>query len=201
MELKQKFIILKKSKYSESDLILHALSSQGAKVSFIARGALNSKKRFGGGVLEPSHYLILNYKPSKSLGQLNILTEAELINDFNKIRTSYDKLEFALHTLEVVYKVSVEEDQSSESLFNLLGQTLKAIEVAEEMPKLKLQFYLKFLLQQGVLTIEPWMKIFLKTPIADNINLIVDYSLITENLLYIEASVKNYIQTAMTLEG
>ena len=65
-ELQDRFIILKKMKYGESDLIIHALSSAGTKKSFIARAALKSKKRFGGGVLEPSHFVKLTYKPGKS---------------------------------------------------------------------------------------------------------------------------------------
>ena len=63
-QAQNRFIILKKMKYGESDLILHAISMQGEKLSFIARGALKSKKRFGGGVLEPTHFVSFTYKQS-----------------------------------------------------------------------------------------------------------------------------------------
>lgn len=38
------FFILKKSKFSESDLILQALSDDGEKVAFFVKGALRSKR-------------------------------------------------------------------------------------------------------------------------------------------------------------
>jgi DNA repair protein RecO (recombination protein O) len=139
---KERFIILRKIKYSEADLIVHALSPQGEKLAFIARGALKSKKRFGGGILEPSHFVSFTYKVANEEGQLNVLQEATLINDFPGLRKDYEHLELALHVLECVGKVSQEGDKNSEFLFNLLGHTLKAIEVSEDVLILKMHFYL-----------------------------------------------------------
>jgi len=197
MDLKQKFLILKKMKYSESDLILHALSPSGAKVSFIAKGALKSKKRFGGGILEPTHFLAITYKPAREEGRLNVILEASLIQDFSKIRNTYEQLEFALHVIECIYKVSVEGDQSSDSLFNLLGQSLKAIELTTKIENLKIHFYLKFLLQHGVLTPEPWMAPYLKTPLSQSHEvdfLIEDVSI---HLSTLEKSVRHYLESAV----
>lgn len=168
MEKKAAFIILKKIKYMEADLILHALSSDGEKKSFLARSALRSKKRFGGGILEPSHQVLMTYMDSKAEGGLNSLKEAQLLNDFSKIRRNYDTLEFGLKILECAEKVSQEGDVDSKYLYNLVGHTLKALEATENLVLLKIQFYLKFFLQQGVLTAEPWMASYLKNPIQEH---------------------------------
>lgn len=170
------FIIIKKVRYSEADLIITALSSKGEKKSFLARNALKSKKRFGGGVLEPTHYVKLTFQSKEDRQQLNILEEAHLINDFSFLRSNYDLLEFSLQTLECIYKVSLEGDQNSEALYNLLGHTLKnlsseGLSLELDLPILKLQFYLKFLAEQGVLELEPWMGPYLRTNLSDHVKL------------------------------
>lgn len=167
-EHQDRFIILKKMKYGEADLIIHALSSQGTKKSFIARSALKSKKRFGGGVLEPTHFVGLTYRESRSEGGLNVLNEATLIDDFHGLRTDYDKLEIGLFFLNCVYHVSQEGDQDSQFLFNLLGHSLRALVKTTNPLRLKLHFCLKFLYQQGVMALDPWMSPFLKTNLADS---------------------------------
>lgn len=194
---KDRFIILKKIKYGEADLIIHALSVHGEKLSFIARGAARSKKRFGGGVLDPSHFVTLTYKAATSLGQLNVLQEATLINDFAGIRKDYDRLDFALLVLDCVGKVGQEGDRSSDFLFNLLGNTLKAAEASQDILVLKMHFFLKFLLQQGVVDAEPWMAPFLKTNVADSNTLLNQRNIVDQELRNVESMVQHYLKNAM----
>ncbi len=193
---KDRFIILRKIKYSEADLILHALSPKGEKQSFIARGALRSKKRFGGGILEPTHFVSFIYKLSSSEGRMHVLQEATLINDFPGIRKDYDHLELALHIVECVSKVSQEGDHNSEFLFNLLGHTLKAIETAEEPLVLKMHFYLKFLFQQGVVSAEQWMSPFLKANLSETNQLNNHRQVVDEELSNVELMVRHYLAHA-----
>ncbi len=133
-----RFIILRKIKYSESDLIVHALSSTGSKKSFMARSALKSKKRFGGGVLEPMHYVTFTYRSTSKPDGLNQLTEAQLIDDFRKIKDGYDQLELALYVIRCAGQVSQEEDMNSGFLFNLVVHTLKKIGETSEINSLPL---------------------------------------------------------------
>jgi DNA repair protein RecO (recombination protein O) len=191
-----RFIILKKIKYSEADLIIHAISPQGEKMSFIARGALRSKKRFGGGILEPTHFVQFTYKEASEQGQMNVLNEATMINDFAGIRKSYDQLELALHFVECVGKVSQEGDRNSDFLFNLLGHSLRALETTEDAQVLKMHFYLKFLLQQGVINPEPWMTPFLRTNIADSNQLMGEKKTARDHMFHTETMVRQYLQTA-----
>lgn len=191
-----RFIILRKIKYSESDLIIHALSQQGERLSFIARGAAKSKKRFGGGILEPTHFVNFTYKNAKEEGGLNTLQEATLINDFAGLRTDYDLLELALHVVECVNKVSQAGDTSSDFLFNLLGHTLKALETAQDPLVTKMHFYLKFMLQQGVIEAEPWMAPFLRTNMADTNSLVSQRPVVDDELRNVELMVKHYIENA-----
>ena len=198
-EKQDQFIILRKIKYGESDLILHALSSAGSKYSFIARGALKSKKRFGGGILEPSHYVTLTYKDQKEDGKLRILHEAILLDDFKALRTDFDKLDFALFALNCASVVSQEGDMHSDFLFNLLGHTLRTTGTSINLPALKLHFCLKFLYQQGVISIEPWMTAFLKFNIGEQSELLKTENLSAQVESYLdsmESLVLQYIKTA-----
>lgn len=194
-----RFIILKKVKYGEADLIIHALGSNGSKYSFMARSALKSKKRFGGGILEPLHYVNLSYKDNSDPNKIKTLNEAQLIDDFSSIRENYDRLELALFVASCVSHVGLEGDVNSDFLFNLMGHTLRAISQTEQVRLLRLHFCLKLLFQQGVISIENWMAPFLKTNMSDTQNLLKleGWKDIVENYLdSIESMVLQYIKTA-----
>lgn len=198
-EKQDRFIILKKIKYGEADLIIQALGTNGSCTSFIAKSALKSKKRFGGGILEPLHFVNFTYKETQDSAKLKTLSEATLIEDFRDIRTSYDKLDLALFILKCVSNVSLEGDQHSEFLFNLTGHALRAVSKTENPNMLKLHFCLKFLYQQGVISIEPWMSVFLKINIIDAEDLSEDADvqmLVDSYLDSVTLQVVHYIKTA-----
>ncbi len=200
-DLTEKFLILKKTKYAESDLIIHALSALGAKKSFMAKGALNSKKRFSGGVLEPMHYVQFTYRPARTEEGLNYLNEASIIEDFKNIRTDFDKIDFALNIMNCAFHVSQEGAFDSHFLFNLVGHALKFLNTSnpDQLITFKLHFYLKLLYQQGVISIDPWMSLFLKTNLSDsgllNNNPDIQQSVMTY-LDSIELQVFHYIKSA-----
>lgn len=148
---KEKVIVLKTVKYSEADLIVHGLNNQGARLNFIAKGALRSRKRFGGGILEPTHYISVTYRKTGSEPHLYFLQEASLIEDFPNLRTSYEKVELALYMLQLIAKVSQEGDTHSRELFDLLGFGLRALEKSQRFDVLRAAFEIKLLAQQGVL--------------------------------------------------
>lgn len=165
------FILLKKVRYGESDLIITGISASGEKKSFLARSALKSQKRFGGGVLEPLHHVKLSYSDKAGKQQLSVLDEAQLLNDFALLKKDYDLLQFGLFAVECITKVSQEGDNLSDSLYNLLGHCLKNLSAENlnyplHLPILKVQFLLKLLLEQGVLEQQPWMTPFLATPLT-----------------------------------
>jgi DNA repair protein RecO (recombination protein O) len=198
-EKQDRFIILKKIKYGEADLIIHAIGANGAKTSFLAKSALKSKKRFGGGILEPLHFVNLTYKEKADSTQMKTLNEATLIDDFKEIRSDYDKLELALFILNCVSHVSLEGDQNSEFLFNLTGHSLRAVAKSTHLRELRLHFCLKFLYQQGVISIENWMTPFLKANMneAEQLAEISEVQEITEDYVdSIETMVIQYIKTA-----
>ena len=147
---KMQFITLKQIQYNESDLIIRALNEQGALVSFIAKGALKSRKRFVGGVLEPGHFIGVEYRESRS-SSLHLIRQAWFLKRFEGIRKEYDRLKLALHFLSLIEKIGQEGMEESPDLFNLLGNGLKALDTTQSLSVLQLVFEFRLLLTQGVL--------------------------------------------------
>ncbi len=146
----EKIIVLRVIHYGESDLVIHGLNPLGAKVVFYARGALRSKKRFGGGVLEPTHYIQVNYRPqARSPEAMLQLSEASLLEDFSGLRSNYERLELALYCVSLVDRMSKEGMVHSEGVFHLLGNVLRTIESSKNLSQLKLHFELKLIALQG----------------------------------------------------
>ena len=191
---KTKAIMLRSTKYSESDLILQMLTVSGERLSLLARGALRSKKRFGGGVLEPTHYVEISIRRATSQERLSILEEATLIEDFKKIRQDYDRLEIAFFILETLSRISQEGDSLSDGLFDLAGHALRSLQEAKDLKIFQLHFGLKILHQQGMLEPEAWMQIFFKTPLANHTSLPADIDP-NKNLhwAWVESQLREYL--------
>ena len=146
---REKIIVLKTFPFLESDLILRGLTSSGVKMSFIAKGALKSKNRFAGGVLEPCSFIEVEYKVSRR--SLHRLNQAWFLKDFRGLRQDYHRLTAALYFVGVVESLSTESEQDSHELFNLLGNALIEAENTSHLENLKLFFQIKLLFLQGIL--------------------------------------------------
>lgn len=159
-------IVLRRTKYSEADYIVAVLLQSGSQLSLMARGAAKSKKRFGGGVLEPTHLLEIDYQESDS-DRLSILNEARVVENFEGLRTDYDRLQAGLELIDTILKVSQVGDMNSSNLFVLTKSALSSLEKVKNLELFKIHFVLKFLRSQGVLEIEPWMHIYLKKSVLE----------------------------------
>ena len=173
MQVKNKVFILRKTRYGDNDLILNCLTPDGARISFFARSALRSKKRFGGGVLEPTHYVHVLYD-DKGDGKISTLKEASLIQDFSGLRTDYARIDAGLYFVKLVSEIVKEGEVDSAEIFNLLGNTLKAAESTEQLERLKTHFEVKLLANQGVLPHEPEEQELLALPISAHASAILE---------------------------
>jgi len=192
-----KAIILKKTKYRESDLIVQMILSTGAKLSALARGALKSKKRFSGGVLEPTQYVQVQYR-ERTEGQMVVLEEASMIDGFEQLRTDYDRMNLALYLVSSVNIVSQEGDAQSAALFNLLGHSLRSLQTIQNIELFRSVFQVKLLYQQGVLEQEDWMAAVLATNIKDFSEFESVFKLKNAQSEWIERLAGQYLSTAST---
>jgi len=160
-------IVIKTQPFKESDLIVKLISREHGILSGLARGALKSNKRFGGGVLEPFHVIecVWERKKNEANGrsQLVDLREAKLLEDFVNLRKNYELINLGLRILSYYDKLST-EGEDSKSLFYLLGHTLRALTQSQNLEILEVQFLAKFLYDQGVLDLksEPSFKSYVQ---------------------------------------
>lgn len=164
-----KGIVLKTQRYGEADLIVTVLTASGNRLQLFGRSALKSKKRFGGGILEPTRYIQVSYEDRRSrLGgesDLHSLREASMIEDFEGLRSDYSRLEVALSLLQTVHQIVRHGDFGSAEIFNLLGNALRAAEVSTDLAKLKTHFEVRLLASQGVLELDGDASRLLNLPI------------------------------------
>ncbi|OFZ20058.1 MAG: DNA repair protein RecO [Bdellovibrionales bacterium RBG_16_40_8] len=187
MQVKERAILLTKTKYSEADLILKYITANGEVYSAIAKSALKSKKRFGGGVLEPIHYVLLTVDRREN--RLAILNEAQLLDDFRGLKTEYERLELALYFVKVVATVAREGDLHQD-LFNLLGHALKAAAGVTDLQLLKIQFNLKLLHLQGVLPPDEKYAQYLRASISDGLSKTPSLAMIKKEYQQISSEVE-----------
>lgn len=193
MLLREQVIILSNQAFSESDLIIRGLNSKGYQMSFIAKGAKKSKKRFSGGVLEPTAYIELEYRPSQK--SLHRLQQAWFIEDFLALRKDYKRLSLALYFLQVIKQISQEGgEEDSQELFHLLGNALTLTQYSPNLDSLKLYFQMKILFLQGILPRELTLPEVLNNTLEQHKNFIMEEKKQNELLNRLDQSLKLYFE-------
>jgi len=159
-----RFINLRAKPFKDADLIIDALSKEGERLVLTAKNARKSKRRFGGGVLEPLNFVEIYYTQAKS-GFLYI-QEAKIIYPFSGLRSDYRKLECSFKFLKLIAKATYEGLLDNKRLFDLLGNTLRVLENCDDPRILKLQFELKYLYYLGFLAIDDDTSEFIAKPVS-----------------------------------
>ena len=192
MLLRNRIIVLTNQPFFESDLIVRGLNTKGCQLSFIAKGALKSKKRFFGGVLEPTAYIEIEYRPSKK--SLHKLQQAWFLEDFSDLRKDYNRLNLALYFLKVIRQISQEGTEDSEELFHLLGNALMEAQNSPCLDSLKLFFQVKILFLQGVLPKELSPSEILKSALHQHKNFEMNEGKKKNLLNQLDQSLKLYLE-------
>lgn len=119
MQIQTEGIILRSTKYSESDLILNVLTKKLGKIGIYAKNARRIKSPLMSSVQIFAHS---NMMLSSVDGKYR-LKSAELIDNNFSISYSYEKTYLGYYFLQFVEKVSM-ESQTNLRLFNLLREML-----------------------------------------------------------------------------
>ena len=182
---KSKGIILKTNLFNEADLSVQVLATNGAKIDFVAKAALKSKKRFGGGVLEPSHYIEFSWREASS--GITYMEDAKLLESFEGIRGSYEKLQTAMSGMQLVLQVSREELEQEE-VFHMLGNYLRLCADYKVNKKSFLHFKVRLLSAIGILPHQVEFADFQQTPLSQSNSL----TLSEECLSNVERALRPY---------
>jgi DNA repair protein RecO (recombination protein O) len=137
-------IVLTRKIFGEADRIISIYSKDRGRISLIAKGVRKPESRKRG------HIEVFNLvKFQGAIGHgLDIMLEAEVINDFKNVRKSLKKISLAYYLMEVVGRIT-HEGESNEELFNLISSSLTKLETTKELKKLRLNFLQEILTLLG----------------------------------------------------
>lgn len=138
-------IVLSKKDIFERDKLVELFTYEEGKKTFLAKNANTKAFRFSG-TLEMSNIVNLELFKGKSF---HIITAAQSIQCFNKLRTSFNHIAMASFFIELIKKATVQEQENSE-LYTLLVETLKRCNELLPITDIKFFFYNKFLNIEGI---------------------------------------------------
>jgi len=135
-------IVLKVTAHGEADKIVTLYSPDLGRITAIAKGASRSKKRFVN-KLEPFTFLQILYRPP-TRGSLFFLSEAELINAYLSLRTTYSSYVTATFINELIQRFSGEQDPDP-AVFALLDWAFRSLDQGTFPAKTAALFLLRLL--------------------------------------------------------
>jgi len=138
-------VVLRTYKLGEADRIVVIVTRGRGKVRAVAKGVRKTKSRFGARLEPTSH---VNLQLYEGRGELDIVTQAEVVEPFRSIRGSLAKMERAVAMLEVVDQVA-QEGEENPQLYEMLVGGMRTVE-HRDTPLVVPAFFLKLLGAEGV---------------------------------------------------
>lgn len=141
-------INLKSYNLSESDKIIVMYSKDKGLIRGVAKGVKKPKSKLGARM----DLLVANTLMLHKGKNLDTICQAEVLNTFHKTRQDINKIMYSMYVTEVVHNFGLEEDPSSEIIYNLLYKTLNAISISQTKVEILLsviKFQLKMMIESG----------------------------------------------------
>lgn len=116
-------INIKSYNLSDNDKIIVMYSKDYGIIRAVAKGVKKPKSKLGGRM-----DLLVNNSLLLAKGKnLDIVSQAEVLNGFNRIRTDIFKISYASYCAELINIFGIEEDVNCDKIYSLLTQTLSNI--------------------------------------------------------------------------
>jgi DNA repair protein RecO (recombination protein O) len=151
---KTEAVVLRSTRFSEADRILHVYTLERGRVGAIAKGIRKTKSRFGARLEPLSHVELMLHEGS---GELQTVTGAALIRSHHAVRDDTYRLEVGLIGAEAMLRLFVEPEANAKA-FTALARFLDALDGAPvpdagppRLDPLALAFQLKLLWVSGYL--------------------------------------------------
>lgn len=136
-------VVLRTMRLGEADRIVTLLTPGRGKVRAVAKGVRKTKSRFGGRLEPLNHVSLLLYEGR----ELDIVTQADTLEQFRTVREDLDRLAKATSLLEATDQVC-QEHHAAPRLHSMLLGALRALS-ARDAPLLVPAFFLKVLSLEG----------------------------------------------------
>lgn len=136
-------VVLRTMRLGEADRIVTFLTPGRGKVRAVAKGVRKTKSRFGGRLEPLNHVSLLLYEGR----ELDVVTQADTLEQFKSVREDLDRLAKATSLLEATDQVA-QEHQAAPRLHAMLLGALRAL-AARDAALLVPAFFLKVLSLEG----------------------------------------------------
>ena len=128
-------IVLARKNFGEADRILVLYSKHHGRISLLAKGVRRptSRKR---GHLEVFSYI--RFQAARGKG-MDIMTEAETIDNFSKIRENLKRASLAYYFMEVIGRTT-HENETHREVFEYVLESMERLKEEKKLKKLRLDF-------------------------------------------------------------
>ena len=139
---KTQAIVLRTFPLREAHKIITFYTPDFGKVKAVAYGVKSPKSRLSGSLELLNHGMLLfNYRENR---ELQSLTNFEMIEGFDGIRTDFTRITYGCYFAELVDAIALEGD-ANPAIFNLLRNTYHVLADTEDVRLLARVFEIKFL--------------------------------------------------------
>lgn len=136
-------VVLRTWKLGEADRIVVLFTEHHGKVRAVAKGVRRTRSKFGAR-LEPPTQVALQLHEGRNL---DIITQAETVENYRSVREDLDRLARGVSMLEVVDQLA-QEGEPDPQLFRMLTGALRVL-ADDDPPLVVAGFFLKALTQTG----------------------------------------------------
>jgi DNA repair protein RecO (recombination protein O) len=133
-------IVIGRRNFGEADRILSIYTKDHGRISLIAKGIRRPKSRKRGHV---EVFSLVKFQANSGHG-IDLMTEADISDDFKEIRASLPRITLAYYFMEVVGKIT-HEGEKNEELFNLIRSSLNKLKSEKKLKDMRMAFILKLL--------------------------------------------------------
>ncbi len=143
--IKTEAVVLSKLDYRDTSKIANLFTEDFGKISVIIKGARSPKSKTGRIVDPLNHIRIVYY--NKESRDLQLISDAEIINHFPGLRDDIEKMKFSYSVIELINKL-VPEHELNIKLFNAVIRILKRISASGENPEVTFGRFLFYFLKE-----------------------------------------------------
>lgn len=150
-------IVLNKIRYSESSLIVHILTKNGGKQSFLMKGALSVKSKNKASCVDFLNFVDITAW-QKNNSDLCIVKEMQMAYHFKTINADFYKKTIALFLAELVHRC-IHISEFDTNLYNFVEESILKLDEKEfRFSDYHLQFMTRFTKYLGIIPINNFSK-------------------------------------------
>lgn len=120
-------VVLRSMRYRETSKIVTFYTRQFGKLAGVAKGARQTKNKFGASLEPMTEVHLVLYK--KEQRDLQLVSQCDIVRSFKGLHSDMEKMESALSVIERLHQLTHDEEENP-GLYRLLTETLDGIDRA-----------------------------------------------------------------------